>query len=287
MVSAPTTRYAQERRRPHRVSGGRRRSDDLVFVPGWVSHLEYAWEDPSVLAFLSGSPRSPVSSSSTGAGTGLSDRVAELPTLEKRMDDVRAVMDAAGSERAALFGLSEGGPMCLLFAATYPERTSALVLYGTFARLLRRRTIPSARRRTRPESSSSASRPRGARARSARALRAQPCQRRALPASWARFERLAASPRGCAPCPHGRRDRRPGVLPASASRRWSSIAQGDLMHRVERARTWPSAFRARSTSSCPGATISRGSATPRPLDEVEEFLTGVRHGADPTACSPP
>src|SRR5262249_42479086 len=67
----------------------------------------------------------------------LSDRTGEVPTLEERMDDVRAVMDAAGSERAALIGVSEGGPMSLLFAATYPERTRALVLWGSFARTLR------------------------------------------------------------------------------------------------------------------------------------------------------
>ena len=69
-------------------------------------------------------------------GTGGSDRVSpdRLPTLEMRMDDVRAVMDAAGSERAVLLGISEGGPMCALFAATYPERTIALGLMGTFPR---------------------------------------------------------------------------------------------------------------------------------------------------------
>jgi pimeloyl-ACP methyl ester carboxylesterase len=64
--------------------------------------------------------------------TGLSDRVAGIATLEERMDDVRAVMDAVGSEQAAVFGISEGGPMSILFAATYPERTSALVVYGSF-----------------------------------------------------------------------------------------------------------------------------------------------------------
>jgi pimeloyl-ACP methyl ester carboxylesterase len=68
-------------------------------------------------------------------GMGLSDRNVGAPTLEERMDDVRAVMDAAGSEQAALMGMSEGGPMSVLFAATYPERTVALVLYGTTARL--------------------------------------------------------------------------------------------------------------------------------------------------------
>src|SRR5437773_6473834 len=110
-------------------------SIDLVLVMGWVSNIEYSWEEPSLSNFLSR-----LSSFSRlilfdKRGTGLSDRVSELPTLEQRMDDVRAVMDAAGAERAALFGLSEGGPMCLTFAATYPSRTSALMLYGTFARL--------------------------------------------------------------------------------------------------------------------------------------------------------
>jgi class 3 adenylate cyclase len=109
---------------------------DLVFVAGWITHLELAWEDPLEAAFL----RRLASFSRLivfdKRGTGLSDRVPvnELPILEERMDDVRAVMDAAGSKRAALFGVSEGGPLSLLFAATYPERTAALVLYGTFAR---------------------------------------------------------------------------------------------------------------------------------------------------------
>jgi class 3 adenylate cyclase len=75
-------------------------------------------------------------------GTGLSDRVAELPTLEQRMDDVRAVMDAVGSSRAALFGHSEGAAMCVLFAATYPERTLALTTYGAFAKRLRSDDYP-------------------------------------------------------------------------------------------------------------------------------------------------
>jgi len=111
---------------------------DLVFVSGWVSNLDLMWEDPSYARFL----RRLASFSHLilfdKRGTGLSDRVPEtdLPTLEARMDDVRAVLDAAGAERAALLGHSEGGPMCLLFAATYPERTNALVLIGTYARRL-------------------------------------------------------------------------------------------------------------------------------------------------------
>src|SRR5689334_21275245 len=109
---------------------------DVVFVMGWVSHLDWAWQEPSFARFLRR-----LSSFSRlilfdKRGTGLSDRVADadLPTLEQRMDDVRAVMDAAGSEKAALVGVSEGGPMCALFAAAHPERTSALVMIGAYAR---------------------------------------------------------------------------------------------------------------------------------------------------------
>jgi DNA-binding winged helix-turn-helix (wHTH) protein/pimeloyl-ACP methyl ester carboxylesterase len=107
---------------------------DLVFVMGWISHLDYFWTDPSFARFL----RRLASFSRLilfdKRGTGLSDRVADLPTLEQRMDDVRAVLDAVGSKRAALCGVSEGGPMCALYAATYPEKTDALIMIGTYAR---------------------------------------------------------------------------------------------------------------------------------------------------------
>jgi class 3 adenylate cyclase len=107
---------------------------DLILVMGWVSNVEYAWEDPSLGSFLSRLASFSRLILFDKRGTGLSDRVLELPTLEQRMDDVRAVMNAAGSESAALFGVSEGGPMCALFAATYPERTRALVIYGSYAK---------------------------------------------------------------------------------------------------------------------------------------------------------
>jgi pimeloyl-ACP methyl ester carboxylesterase len=109
---------------------------DLVFIPGWITHVELAWEEPSEAAFLRRLASFARVIMFDKRGIGLSDRVPvnELPILEERMDDVRAVMDAAGSERAALLGVSEGGPMSALFAATYPERTAALILYGAFAR---------------------------------------------------------------------------------------------------------------------------------------------------------
>ena len=96
---------------------------DLVFVMGWVSHLDYFWREPSFARFLTRLASFSRLILFDKRGTGLSDRVTDLPTLEQRMDDVRAVMEAVGSERAALMGVSEGGPLCSLFATTYPTRT--------------------------------------------------------------------------------------------------------------------------------------------------------------------
>lgn len=109
---------------------------DLVYVPGWVSHVELAWEEPTLARFLRRLASFSRLITFDKRGTGLSDRVPndQLPTLEDRMDDVRAVMDAVGSERAAVFGVSEGGNLSALFAATYPERTTALVMFGTFSK---------------------------------------------------------------------------------------------------------------------------------------------------------
>ena len=109
---------------------------DLVFVPGFVSHLELAWEEAALVRFYQRLASFSRLILFDKRGTGLSDRVTEVATLEQRMDDVRAVMDAVSSERAALFGVSEGGPMSLLFAASYPERVSALVLYGSGSRFV-------------------------------------------------------------------------------------------------------------------------------------------------------
>lgn len=107
---------------------------DLILVWGTMSHVELLWQDPLCAYFLEQLAAFSRLILFDKRGCGLSDRVIGQPTLEQRMDDVRAVMDAVGSERAAIFGESEGGPMSMLFAATHPERTTSLVLYGTFAR---------------------------------------------------------------------------------------------------------------------------------------------------------
>src|SRR5215471_16438609 len=133
-MTPPETRYAKsgELRIAYQVVGSE--PLDLVFVPGFVSNIDLFWEMPECGHFFSRLSTFSRLIMFDKRGTGLSDRDVGVATLEERMDDVRAVMDAAGSEHAALFGVSEGGPMSLLFAATYPQRVQALVLYGSYAR---------------------------------------------------------------------------------------------------------------------------------------------------------
>jgi pimeloyl-ACP methyl ester carboxylesterase len=107
---------------------------DLVLLPGAFSHVEHQWEEPSFARFLQRLASFSRLIVLDVRGTGLSDRAADLPTLEEQIDDVLAVLDAVGSERATLFGLSQGGGLASLFAAAHPARTSALVLFGAYAR---------------------------------------------------------------------------------------------------------------------------------------------------------
>jgi pimeloyl-ACP methyl ester carboxylesterase len=130
----PVTRYAKsgEVNIAYQVFG--EGPFNLVFAPPFVSNIENYWDAPDFARWLLrlGSYARVVMLDKRG--TGMSDRVAELPGLDQRMDDLRAVMDAAGMDQAALLGISEGGPLTALFAATYPDRCRALVLYGSFAR---------------------------------------------------------------------------------------------------------------------------------------------------------
>ncbi len=110
---------------------------NLVLIPGWASHVENIWTLPEFTECAEKLARFARVVLLDRRGTGLSDPVSDPPTLEERMDDVRAVLDAVGWERAAIWGISEGGPMAMMFAATWPDRTQALLLYGTFARFSR------------------------------------------------------------------------------------------------------------------------------------------------------
>ncbi len=109
-------------------------SIDLVYIPGWVSNIDWMWACPELVNFLQELGKVARVILFDKRGTGLSDRVVGFPTLEERMDDIRAVMDAVGSEKAALFGHSEGGSVSALFAATYPNRTISLIAFGIFAK---------------------------------------------------------------------------------------------------------------------------------------------------------
>jgi class 3 adenylate cyclase len=108
---------------------------DLVLVNAWVSHLEIMWEQPRFRSMLEALSQDARVITFDKRGTGLSDRISRVPDLEARMDDIRAVMDAAGSKRATLFGWGDGGALAALFAATYPERTAGLVLFDGSARM--------------------------------------------------------------------------------------------------------------------------------------------------------
>jgi pimeloyl-ACP methyl ester carboxylesterase len=136
LVNLPETRYAKTADGVHiayQVVGGG--PVDLVFVMGWTSHIELMWAEPALARFFTRLASFSRLILFDKRGMGLSDRVSpeHLPSLEVRMDDAHAVMDAIGSDRAVVFGVSEGGPMATLFAATYPERTIALILFGTSA----------------------------------------------------------------------------------------------------------------------------------------------------------
>ena len=133
-MAVPVTRYAKsgEVHIAYQVFGDG--AIDLVFVPGFISHIENYWEHPDLARWLLRLGTFARVIMFDKRGTGLSDPDSEMPSLDMRMDDVRAVMDAAASKSAALLGVSEGGGLAALFAATYPERCQRLVLYGTFAR---------------------------------------------------------------------------------------------------------------------------------------------------------
>jgi pimeloyl-ACP methyl ester carboxylesterase len=140
----PTTRYAKsgDLNIAYQVVGDG--PQDLVYVPGWVSNVEVMWEDPVTERFLGRLASFSRLILFDKRGTGMSDAVPIdlMPNLEERMDDVRAVMDAVGSQRATLMGHSEGGNMCILFAATYPGRTERLILIGCYAKRVRSEDYP-------------------------------------------------------------------------------------------------------------------------------------------------
>jgi pimeloyl-ACP methyl ester carboxylesterase len=218
---------------------------DLVFVPGFISNLDVAWEEPyraRVWTRLAAFARLIMFDK---RGTGLSDRAVGVPTLEERMDDVRAVMDAVGSHQAALFGISEGGAMSVLFAATYPERTRALVLYGTYGHFSSWVVPPD-----KIDAALDRMEKNWGTGESLHLFAPSVASDETFKLSWARFERLGASPSAVVALMrmNSEIDIRP-ILPTIR-------VQGTFASTLKPAASWPSKSQTRNISKCP-AVITR------------------------------
>lgn len=257
---------------------------DIIFVMGWVSHLEYFWEEPHFAAFLNRLATFSRLILFDKRGTGLSDRVpvSELPTLEQRMDDVRAVMDAVDSKRAVLIGVSEGGPMCSLFAATYPEKTTALVMIGTYAKRIWEEDYPwGVSQEERERFFELIQRDWG---------KAVGVEERAPSLAhdenfrnwWATYLRMGASPGAAVALTkmNAEIDVR-NVLPSIRVPTLVIHRSGDMCLKVEEGR-----YVASQIPACKYVELGGIDHLPfvgeqnEILDEIEEFLTGVRHSTD-------
>jgi len=256
---------------------------DLVLIPGWVSNIEIFWEEPAVVRFFTRLASFSRLILFDKRGTGLSDRVAEMPNLETRMDDVRAVLDTVGSERAALFGYSEGGVLCALFAATYPNRASALIMHGSYARLTSAPDYPwGLNEQERSALVDQAVREWGAPI--GIDMRAPSMARdERFRQWWARFLRLSASPAAFATLSHmnAQMDIRQ-VLPAIRVPTLILHSVNDRNLDVRGSRYL--------AERIPGAKLVELSGPDHVpwlsdadivVDEVEEFLTGARHAPEP------
>jgi pimeloyl-ACP methyl ester carboxylesterase len=279
----PETRYARsgDVNIAYQVVGDAPR--DLVCVPGWVSNLEVLWEEPACVRFLGRLASFARLILFDKRGTGLSDRVSDMPNLETRMDDVRAVMDTVGSQRAALLGYSEGGPMCALFAATYPLRTTALIMQGSYARRTYASDYPWGQT---PE---------------AREQWMAACERewggpvgldQCWPSAahdervrqwWARFLRMGASPGAnrALQLMNSEMDVR-HVLPAIRVPTLLLHSVGDRLLDVRGSRFMAEQIPGAKYVELPGHDhLAWGEDADQILDEIEDFLTGVRHGPEP------
>jgi pimeloyl-ACP methyl ester carboxylesterase len=256
---------------------------DLIYVPGWISNVELMWDEPAhahVLDRLASFSRLILFDK---RGTGLSDPVPldGLPTLEERMDDVRAVLDAVDCEQAALFGFSEGGLMSVLFAATYPDRITALVLYGVFAKRIWSPDYPWA---PKPE----------ARAREIEELEKNwshtmdldtlaPSEDEAFKNRLATYFRRSASPGAAVALMRMNtqidvRD----VLPSIQAPTLVLHRKDDLDANVDEGRWLAEQIPGATFVELPGdAHTLWGGDTDSVVDEIEEFLTGARRGPEP------
>jgi pimeloyl-ACP methyl ester carboxylesterase/class 3 adenylate cyclase len=253
---------------------------DLVVVPGWVSHLEAHWENPLVWRFAERLAAFSRLILFDKRGTGLSDPVSEdrLPTLEMRMEDLHAVLNAVGSTRAALFGISEGGAMSALFAATYPDRTSALVMSGCYAKWIKDEDYPWAPTREEHEAAFVAyeknwGTPIGFKTIAPSVASDESCRN-----WWARNLRLGASPAaGIALYRMNIEIDIRSVLPSISVPTLILHRDGDRLINVENARYLANHIPGAKYVELKGADhLPWFGDSEAVLDQVEEFLTGVR-----------
>jgi len=254
---------------------------DVVTSPGWISHMEYQWEQPLLAHFL----RRPTSYARVllfdKRGTGLSDRTTGVPTLEECMDDIRAVMDAEGSERAALVGHYDSGAHSAMFAATYPERTSALIIVGGYAKGARDETYPFGPDPAVTGMVAAAIHDEWGKGTTVPVIAPSMAGDRAFAEFWGRYERLSASPGAAASlfqmmAEMDIRDILPNIQAPTL-----------IIHRtdhpavpIESARYLADHIPDARLVELPGTdalpyTPSGGDDV---LDEIQEFLTGVREG---------
>jgi class 3 adenylate cyclase len=258
---------------------------DLVFIHGWISHIELMWEEPSVARFLHRLASFTRLILLDKRGTGLSDPVPldQLPTLEQRMDDVRAVMDAAGSQRAVLLGTSEAGALNLLFAATYPERAAGLILVNSYARLAWSQDYPCGIRSDDAEALFNAIASDWGKGIAFEALVASQSNNEAMRNWWARYQRMAASP-GAAVTLLRRAfdtDAR-AVLPAITVSTLILHKTGDPFTGPEHGRYLAEHIFEAKYVELPGIDHLFFAENSDPLvAEIQEFLTGTREVAEP------
>jgi class 3 adenylate cyclase len=258
---------------------------DLVSVGGWITHIEAAREDPGIARFQDSLRRFSRVVDFDKRGTGLSDRVPEsqMPTMEERMDDIRAVMDAVDLERASLFGFSEGGSLAILFAATYPHRTASLVLWGSYASMVRRPDYPWG---LTPDEIERAARAYAERWGTGAGLSAFLPSRGGDAAAtrwWARFQRLAASPAAAVALlrMNAEIDVR-GALSAISAPTLVLHRREDVISAVEHGRYLAQHISGARLVEFEGADHWPWVGEMSPIvEEIEEFLTGARHEPEP------
>ena len=269
----PDTQYARsgDVHIAYQVMGGG--PIDVVFVQGFISNLETQWEDPGLTHLFNRLASFSRLIIFDKRGSGLSDRVTDMPDLETRMDDVRAVLDAVGSRQTVLLGASEGGPMSILFAATYPQRTRALILYGAYAHFHSWVLSPE-----QVEGFVAGAEAHWGDGSTLKSFCPNLVGNDRFRAWWARFERLGTSPAGAIAL--ARMNSLIDVRALLPAVRVPTL----VIHRDRDARVHPAAGRY-LVRHIPGARLVEIPGidhpiwvgdTDRVIDEIEEFLTGVR-----------